>query len=125
MIHKGSHAAAALAVLTAPGWTLDVSTPLDTCEALSGLAIAAAAIGLPTVGEGGGRRNARRRRRHDGCRQRPGRRGPAHARPERCVITGKMGPVDPKAASIRCAVNLPKHRNGKALRSDGGGPGGQ
>lgn len=119
--------------LAAPAWTLaailalglagcggggsgpatdDTPPPIlaKTCAELDGMAIAAAAIGLPTTGAtvtsttvvsatGTG----------------------AASVGEYCKVLASIAPVDPNAPSIKMQVNLPADWNGKAMMFGGGG----
>ena len=92
------------------------------CESLKGLAIPKASIGLPTGGalidsatiapEVAPYKDA------EGEHLLP--------TPARCLVLGKIMPVDPAAPPINFAINLPLAAwNGRALQSGGGGLGGQ
>ena len=78
-----------------------------SCADLSGKAIAAFAIGLPTTGA---------RVRSTAIVQTP---GPAPN--DYCKVLGFISPVDPTAPEINFQVNLPAKWNGKAVQYGGGG----
>lgn len=115
--HAGRWAGLAVAVAVATlaacgggdGDSDDDPRPLS-CDELTGLAIAAAEIGLPTSGatvtsaavvaaSGTG----------------------AAAVPEHCLVSGSIAPVDPDAPEIRFNVALPTVWNAKVLMFGGGG----
>lgn len=122
-------AAAALAVagcgqLPGSGTPAAPTTPIaiQQCETLAGLAIGADRIGLPT----------------SGAMVDSATRAPEVApykdtegehllpTPARCLVLGRVRPVDPAAPPIQFAINLPlANWNGRALQSGGGGLGGQ
>jgi feruloyl esterase len=108
-------------VATAPA-PLAAPIALRQCEALAGLQLAPARIGLPT----------------GGAVVTSAQRAPAVApykdpegehllpTPERCLVLGEIRPVTAGAPPIKFAVNLPlANWNGRALQSGGGGMGGQ
>jgi Tannase and feruloyl esterase len=80
------------------------------CIALKGLALPAAAIGLPTSGAVV----------TDAVVVPPGGSGAATLG-EYCKVLGEIAPVDPNAPKIRFQVNLPVTWNGKAMMYGGGG----
>jgi hypothetical protein len=93
-----------------------------SCESMNGMEIPPARIGLPT----------------QGAVVTSAERAPAVApyrdpegeyllpTPERCLVQGRIKPVDASAPPIRFAINLPlSNWNGRALQSGGGGLGGQ
>lgn len=95
---------------------------IQQCESLAGLAIPASAIGLPTRGA------------TIVSAERAGEVAPYKdpegehllPTPARCVVLGRIAPVDAAAPPINFAVNLPlANWNGRALQSGGGGLGGQ
>ncbi|WP_203075257.1 tannase/feruloyl esterase family alpha/beta hydrolase [Falsiroseomonas ponticola] len=95
-------------------------TALQRCEELAGLAIPAAAIGLPT---GGAAVTTARRLAETPPRPHPDGEF-AQALPVHCNVQGEIRPVDPAAPRILFNVNLPLSWNGRALQSGGGGLGG-
>ncbi len=104
---------AALAVAGLAGCAHQIPPPPTTatgCIELKGLAIPAAAIGLPTSGA-----NVT-----DAAIVPPGGTGAAMLG-EYCRVQGEIAPVDPKAPKIRFQVNLPAAWNGKAMMFGGGG----
>jgi feruloyl esterase len=96
------------------------TTALQRCEELAGLAIPAAAIGLPT---GGAAVTAAQRLAETPPRPHPDGEF-AQALPPHCNVQGEIRPVDPAAPRILFNVNLPLAWNGQALQSGGGGLGG-
>ena len=115
-------ALAACAPLPTPRAALAEPVAIQRCEVLAGLAIPPSAIGLPT----------------SGAVVASAERAPAVApykdaegehllpTPARCLVQGRILPVDAAAPPIQFAVNLPlANWNGRALQSGGGGLGGQ
>ncbi|WP_027931258.1 tannase/feruloyl esterase family alpha/beta hydrolase [Amycolatopsis thermoflava] len=88
--------ALAAAALAAPAQ----ADPATSCAGLAGLAIPAAAIGLPTSG---------------------GTVTSAQVAGTYCQVDAALHPVDPAAPDIRMRVALPAEWNGKALMFGGGG----
>jgi Tannase and feruloyl esterase len=84
-------------------------TTATGCVELKGLAIPAAAIGLPTGGA-----------MVSDAAIVPAGTGAA-ALGEYCRVQGEIAPIDPKAPMIRFQVNLPVAWNGKAMMFGGGG----
>ena len=80
------------------------------CALLKGLAIPAAAIGLPTTGAA-----------LTDAVIVPAAGAAAAALGEYCRVLGEISPVDPTAPKIRFQVNLPTAWNGKAMMFGGGG----
>ena len=121
----GRLAALAGAALLAAGCAHQAPTgpvAIRQCEALAGLSIPAAEIGLPTRGatlvsaaispEVAPYKDA------EGEHLLP--------TPARCLVQGRVLPVDAAAPPINFAINLPlANWNGRALQSGGGGLGGQ
>lgn len=110
--------------VTVPGASTALPAPLAIrqCEALAGTTIPASAIGLPT----------------NGAQVTSAVIAPEVApypdpegehllpTPARCLVLGRVLPVDAAAPPIQFAVNLPlANWNGRALQSGGGGLGGQ
>ncbi|MCG2592419.1 tannase/feruloyl esterase family alpha/beta hydrolase [Ramlibacter sp. XY19] len=94
---------------------------LQRCEQLAGLAIPASAIGLPT--NGAVVTSAERAPEVAPFRDAEG----EHllTTPSRCLVQGRVNPLDANASPINFAVNLPlANWNGRALQSGGGGMGG-
>lgn len=92
------------------------------CEALAGMSIPGSAIGLPTRGAtvDSASRAAAVAPYHDAEGEH------LLPTPERCLVLGRIAPVDAAAPPINFAVNLPlTNWNGRALQSGGGGLGGQ
>jgi pimeloyl-ACP methyl ester carboxylesterase len=95
---------------------------LKQCDSLTGQNIPAASIGLPTRGA-----------LIDSAKQAPEVAPYKDAEgehllstPTRCLVLGKIMPVDPAAPPINFAINLPLQQwNGRAIQSGGGGLGGQ
>jgi pimeloyl-ACP methyl ester carboxylesterase len=95
---------------------------LQQCEALTGMNIPAAAIGLPT--RGAAIVSAERAPEVAPFQDAEG----EHllTTPSRCLVQGRVLPVDAAAPPINFAINLPlANWNGRALQSGGGGLGGQ
>ncbi len=90
--------------------------PLTACTSLTGHAIDARDIALPT---GGARIEAAQLIPPEPAR--PGEKRPRHATPEYCAITGVIAPVDPTAPPIRFQLNVPTAWNHKAVHVGGGG----
>ena len=95
---------------------------LRQCETLAGMEIPGPAIGLPTRGAtviSASRAGAVAPYRDaEGEHLLP--------TPERCLVLGRIAPLDPAAPPINFAVNLPlANWNGRILQSGGGGLGGQ
>lgn len=84
-------------------------TPLS-CEQMAFLSVAADKIGLSTSGA---RVTAAKLVAASGAA--------ATLRPEHCLVSGEIAPVDPAAPSIRFNLALPTEWNGKALMFGGGG----
>lgn len=80
------------------------------CEQMAFLSVPAARIGLPT---GGARVSTAKVVAAAGT-------GPA-LRPEHCLVSGEIAPVDPAAPPIRFNLALPAEWNGKVLMFGGGG----
>lgn len=80
----------------------------DKCEALNGLKIPSAAVGLKTTGATVARAVSVRAQ-------------TATGQGGYCQVNGAIHPVDPKAPEINFQVNLPDSWNGKALHFGGGG----
>ncbi|HZY18465.1 MAG TPA: tannase/feruloyl esterase family alpha/beta hydrolase [Ramlibacter sp.] len=124
----GAAAAATAAALLA-GCASQPATPtvpapiaLRQCEALAGMTVPAGAIGLPT--RGAVIATAERAAQVSPYRDAEG----EHLlpTPARCLVQGRVLPVDPAAPPIQFAINLPlSNWNGRALQSGGGGLGGQ
>ena len=117
-------AAALLALLGCnnldPGSTAPIA--IQHCEALTGLQIPATRIGLPT--EGAVITSATRAAEVAPYKDPEG----EHLLPTpvRCLVLGRVLPVDASAPAINFALNLPlANWNGRALQSGGGGLGGQ
>jgi Tannase and feruloyl esterase len=113
-------AGAALAGCSNLGVTQPIA--IARCEQLAGMNVPASGIGLPT----------------SGAVIDSATRAPAVApfkdpegehllpTPERCLVLGRVLPVDAAAPAIQFAINLPlANWNGRALQSGGGGLGGQ
>lgn len=84
----------------------DRALDVSACSALSGLAIPAAQIGLPTTGAKVTAATLIAA-------------GPNT--PEHCLVAGEIAPVDDAAPDIQFQVALPTQWNGKALMFGGGG----
>lgn len=121
-IHAFAGAAAVL-VLAACSHTPTASWPLalQQCEALTGMAIPAAEIGLPT----GGAKVVKAERAPEVAPYRDPEGEHLLPTPARCLVQGQVLPVDPAAPPIGFAINLPlANWNGRLLQSGGGGLGG-
>ena len=96
------------------------TTALQRCQDLKGLTIAHGDIGLPTKGA-----SVTQADRAPVAEPKPSPDGEFGLPiPERCVVQGRIEPVDPSAPPVNFNVNLPITWNGKALQSGGGGLGG-
>jgi hypothetical protein len=96
--------------------------PLVQCGALAGMSIPASGIGLPT--RGAAIDSAQRAPEVAPFKDPEG----EHLlpTPARCLVLGRVLPVDANAPPIQFAINLPlANWNGRALQSGGGGLGGQ
>jgi feruloyl esterase len=82
------------------------------CEALSGQAVPAAEIGLPTGGA-----TLQARLLPAGASPVPGN----AALPARCEVLGRIAPVNPASPPILFQLNLPQDWNGRAVQYGGGG----
>lgn len=80
------------------------------CTQMEGRRLAASRIGLPTSGA----------RVIKALTVEASGSGPAH-RPQHCLVTGAIDPVDPAAPAILFRIALPADWNGKALMLGGGG----
>ena len=95
---------------------------IQQCESLAGLRIPAASIGLPT----GGAVVATAERAAEVAPYKDPEGEHLLPTPARCLVQGRVLPVDPGAPPINFAINLPlSNWNGRALQSGGGGLGGQ
>jgi len=109
---------------SAPAPRAGLAAPLaiTKCEALAGLSIPAAAIALPS----GGAIVASAERAAEVAPYKDPEGEHLLPTPARCLVLGRVLPVDPAAPPIQFAVNLPLTAwNGRALQSGGGGLGGQ
>jgi hypothetical protein len=96
------------------------ATALQRCQDLKGFAIAPGDIGLPTKGA-----SVTQADRAPVAEPKPSPDGEFGLPiPERCIVQGRIEPVDPAAPPINFNINLPINWNGKALQSGGGGLGG-
>lgn len=86
------------------------TAPPISCAELAGYTAPARLIGLPTSGA-----------RVTESRVVPASGTGAAARPEHCLVTGAIAPVDPAAPDIQFRIALPANWNGKALMLGGGG----
>jgi feruloyl esterase len=113
--------AAVAAIVTHSAQAQDkTTTALQRCQDLKGLTIAPGDIGLPTKGA-----SVTQADRAPVAEPKPSPDGEFGLPiPERCIVQGKIEPVDPNAPPVTFNVNLPNNWNGKALQSGGGGLGG-
>ncbi|MFT3722220.1 MAG: tannase/feruloyl esterase family alpha/beta hydrolase [Hyphomonadaceae bacterium] len=88
---------------------LATAAPLP-CSDMAGLTVPASQIRLPTSGA-----------RVTESRIVDASGSGAALRPEHCLVSGEIGPVDPSAPSIRFRIALPSTWNGKVLMLGGGG----
>lgn len=96
--------------------------PIQQCEALTGASIPASAIGLPTRGA----TILKAERAPEVAPYLDAEGEHLLPTPARCLVLGRIAPVDPAAPPINVAINLPlANWNGRALQSGGGGLGGQ
>jgi feruloyl esterase len=84
--------------------------PTRSCAEMASMRVEAERIGLPTSGS----------RVTEATLVAASGAGAA-SRPEHCLLTGEIGPVDPAAPAIRFRLALPTSWNGKALMFGGGG----
>ncbi len=125
--HASALSGACLAALLAGCAGLQQAAPfapmaIRQCEALAGMSIPASAIGLPT--RGATVHSATRAAAVAPYRDAEG----EHLlpTPQRCVVLGRIAPIDATAPPINFAINLPLGNwNGRAVQSGGGGLGGQ
>jgi hypothetical protein len=106
---------ALLLAVTACGQLSDRSTPLMhavpvSCEAMAGQTLHADQIGLPTSGA-----------RVTDARFVAASGSDAARRPEHCLLSGEIAPVDPAAPAINFRIALPSVWNTKVLMLGGGG----
>ena len=93
---------------------------MQRCQELKGFTIVPGDIGLPTKGA-----SVTQADRAPVAEPKPSPDGEFGLPiPERCIVQGRIEPVDPSAPPINFNVNLPINWNGKALQSGGGGLGG-
>lgn len=118
-------AAALLAACASPpagrgGERADVTVvqPRQACAALQGVAIPAAAIGLPTRGA---RLTSAVLVPPSAATLHPTNGTVIHALPEHCTVLGEIDPVDAAAPVIKFQLNIPTAWNRKVMQIGGGG----
>lgn len=92
------------------GRPMQASPAPVACGDLAGMSISAGRIGLPTSGA-----------RVTEARVIAASGSGASLRPEHCLVSGEIAPVDPSAPGIHFRIALPAAWNGKALMLGGGG----
>ncbi|MFE3280279.1 tannase/feruloyl esterase family alpha/beta hydrolase [Nocardia sp. NPDC059239] len=98
------------AALSACGTNTSRSSDAHGCTDLSGMAIPASVIGLPTSGG-----------QVTQAKVVPTKGTGEKAMAEYCQVDAALHPVDPKAPDIKMTMALPTHWNGKAFMEGGGG----
>jgi feruloyl esterase len=114
-------AAALLAGCAGPQRMAMAPVPIGQCETLMDLKVPAASIGLPT----GGAVITSAERAPEVAPYKDAEGEHLLPTPSRCLVQGRVLPVDAAAPPIAFAINLPlANWNGRALQSGGGGLGG-